>query len=324
MKRHTCLIFAAFSAAVLLVSVSGCSRKSSGILDPYTAQLSREALEIGQLPVREDGITDGICIVSNESSYNPEEISARAAVCFNITQKETLYSKNSFEQFPMASLTKLMTALLAFESGDLDRTVTLGDEVVITTYDAWLCGFQPGDEVSLRDLVKAALIYSGNDAANAVAVAVGGSLEQFVDQMNAEAKRIGATDTQFKNPNGLDQNGHYSSAYDLYLIFNECLKYPDFRQIIPTPVMTCSYRTADGENVVRKFKSGNGYLAQTAIPPDGIKVYGGKTGHTEKALDCLATLASDQNGDEYITIILGAETKQQVYAQTNQLLDKIP
>ena len=142
--------------------------------------------------------------------------------------------------------------------------------------------------------------------------------------MNREASAIGATGTHFANPNGLDQSGHYSTAYDIYLIFNECLKYPEFRQIIPLSKFSCTYTAADGTQAEKTFSSGNGYLNGTALPPDGIRVFGGKTGHTETAGQCLATLAQDENGEEYIAVVLGTETKQQVYAQTNMLLDKIP
>ena len=310
--------------ALSLCLCSGCSEKATVILDPYSELLSIEAEVDYQNMFRENGIADTICVIEDTAAFDPNYITGRAGVCFNITTQETIYCKNPYEQLPMASLTKMMTALVALKYGNTDQTVTLGDEVVITTYDAWLCGFQPGDQVSFDDLLKATLVYSVNDAANAVAVAVAGSLDEFVSMMNAEAALIGATDTQFKNPNGLDAGGHYSTAYDLYLIFNECLKYPEFREIIPMTSVVCNYTTAAGENAVKTFHTGNGYLAKTAVPPEGIQVHGGKTGYTANALDCLATLATDQNGDEYIAIMLGAESKQQVYAQTNQFLEKIP
>lgn len=303
---------------------AGCKQDDGALLLPYTEQIEKDAYASGDRFFREDGLSTGICVIKDESLYDENEISAEAAVFFNINKKETIYSKDAYARLPIASLTKLMTAELALKYGDLDSTVTLGDEVVITTYDAWLCGFKPGDQVKLLDLVKAALIYSGNDAANGVAVAVGGSLEEFVSMMNQEAQLLGATGTHFANPNGLDQTGHYSTAYDVYLIFNECLKYPLFRQIIPLSGFSCDYKNADGSDVVKTFSSGNGYLNKSAQPPDGIQVFGGKTGHTETAGQCLATLAEGPDGDEYVAVVLGTETKQQVYAQTNLLLDKIP
>ncbi len=313
-----------FALIAAVMSLCGCFQSDGELLRPYQEELVKDSYSSSQKMFRQEGIAGSICVVGDESIYDESYIDAPAAVLFNITQKETIYSKNAFEQLKMASLTKMMTALLAFKYGDLDQTVTLTDEVKITTYNALLCGFQPNDRVNLRDLVKATLVYSGNDAANAVAVAVGGNLETFVDMMNNEARVLGATDTHFKNPNGLDEDGHYSSAYDLYLIFNACLKYPEFREIIPLPKITCTYTKASGEEVTRQFNSGNGYLNNTAHPPKGITAFGGKTGNTDKAGQCLVTLAKDEKGEEYIAVVLGAETKQQVYAQTNLLLDKIP
>lgn len=302
----------------------GCFQPDGETLRPYREELAKDSYSNNQAMFRKEGIAGGICVIEDESAYNAAYIEASAAVCFNITQKETIYSKEAFERFPVASLTKLMTALLAFKYGNLDETVTLTDDVVITTYDAWLCGFKPGDRVLVRDLLKAALVYSGNDAANAIAVAVGGDMQTFVNMMNAEAKTLGATDTHFANPNGLDQNNHYSTAYDIYLIFNECLKYPEFRQIMPLSRISCTYINAAGEEVTKNFSSGNGYLNKSAEPPIGITAFGGKTGHTETAGYCLATLAQDKKGDEYVAVVLGAETKQQVYAQTNLIFNKIP
>ncbi len=310
------------TAAIL--GICGCRQPDGEMLRSYRDEIAKDSYNNSHKMFRHEGLAEGICVIEDESVYYAAEINASSAVCFNITQKETLYSKAAFERFPVASLTKLMTALLALKYGDLDQTITLTEDVVITTYDAWLCGFKPNDQVSLRDLLKASLVYSGNDASAAIATAVGGTQEHFVSMMNSEAKLLGATDTNFANSHGLDQNNHYSTAYDIYLIFNECLKYPEFRQIIPLPKVSCTYISASGEEVIRNFPSGNGYLNKTAVPPETITVFGGKTGHTEKAGYCLATLAKDSKGDEYIAVVLGAETKPEVYAQTNLLLDKIP
>ena len=97
---------------------------------------------------------------------------------------------------------------------------------------AQVCGFVPGDIVSVKELLYSMLVYSGNDAANALAIHISGNVQNFVAMMNEEANRIGAVNTHFSNPSGLDISNHYSSAYDLYLIFNECLKYDDFKNAV--------------------------------------------------------------------------------------------
>ena len=146
---------------------------------------------------------------------------------------------------PPASITKILTALVALETvQDLDQEVTLTDDVNVDVADAQVCGFKPGDKMTLKTLLYCMLIYSGNDAANAVASAVsGGDIPAFCDKMNAEAQRLGATQTHFVTPNGLDDPDHYTTAYDLYLIFKECLKYVFsrmrfIRHIIPVVLYT--------------------------------------------------------------------------------------
>ena len=134
---------------------------------------------------------------------------------------------------------------------------------------------------------------------------------------------LGATGSSFENPNGLDRPAQYSTVYDIYLIFNACLTFPEFRQLIALPQLTLSYKTASGETVSKQFSSGNAYLNKTASAPSGIRVVGGKTGHTNQAGYCLAMLSTDSGGNEYISIVLGTKTKQQVYAQTNLLYEMV-
>lgn len=317
--RRICQIAALLCAAV--TGLSGCADQRFTLLSPYSDQISsvqRSETE-SFLGARAGGMAGNICVVDSDTAFDGTLITAKSAVCFNITQRKTLYAKNYDTQLPMASLTKLMTALLVLENGDLDQEVTVGQETVITTADAWLCGFQPGDTMTLRTLLECMLVYSGNDAANACAAAVGGSVESFVDQMNARAESLGAVHTHFANPNGLDDRDHYSTPYDIYLILNACLQYDEFRKIIPMTEVDSTW-TRNGETQTQTFPSGNGYLAKTAVPPDGITVYGGKTGHTENAGYCLATYAKDSTGDELIAVVFGAAEKQPVYADTNTLL----
>lgn len=264
--------------------------------------------------------TQDICIIEDEFQYDNTYIQSPAGILFNIDSNEVLYSKNGREPYPIASLTKLMTALLVLESNTLEDTVTVGEEVNITEYDAWLCYFHPGDMLTMRDLMYATLIYSGNDAAAALAAHVGGTVENFVDFMNAKAEELGAKDTSFANPHGLDAEGHYSSLYDLYLIFNQCIQYREFRNIIDTQSYVCSYTHADGTEESRKFSNTNWYYTGEAKPPDGITILGGKTGNTAKAHRCLMILAENEAGERFLAGILGAEDQVTLYREMNRLL----
>lgn len=264
--------------------------------------------------------TQNICIVEDETQFDDTYIGSAAGILFNLDTNEVLYSKNARESLPVASLTKIMTALLVLEHGTLNDTVTVGDEVRITEYDAWLCHFEPGDVLSVKDLMYATLIYSGNDAAAALAAYVDGTVEAFVDSMNQKAEALEAGDTHFANPHGLDAEGHYSSLYDLYLVFRQCMQYQQFQDIIGAESYTCQYTHADGTAVSRKFSNTNWYFTGDARPPAGITILGGKTGNTAKAHRCLIVLAENEAGERFLAGVLGAQDQNTLYREINRLL----
>src|SRR5699024_3631243 len=142
-----------------------------------------------------------------------------------------LFQKNALQQMNPASTTKIMTALLALKYGNLSDLVTVTDAAVITETGSSMAGILPGDKLTLEQLLYGLMMPYGNDAANAIAVHIAGSVEAFADMMNEEAWRIGATGTHFVNANGLTAEGHYTTAYDLYLMFHEALGYETFRDI---------------------------------------------------------------------------------------------
>ena len=135
-----------------------------------------------------------------------------------------------FDKIYPASTTKLMTALVALENADLSDVVTVSQNADMNSFaaDEATCGIQAGDKITLSDLLYGLLLHSGNDNATAIAEYVGGSMDGFAKMMNKEAKKLMATGTHFVNSNGLHNDDHYTTAYDLYLIFNECIKNDDF------------------------------------------------------------------------------------------------
>lgn len=305
---------------ILLIStLTGCG---DSYLEPY--QVKYEGYEeLRQGVYRKSGMAEGRCVIEDESIYDANDINASAAGLFCLDTGTVLYSKNAFESLPPASLTKLMTALITLKHADLSQSVTVGEEVLITEPGAKLCYFQPGDTLTVDQLLRAALIYSGNDAAAALAVSVGGSLEGFVKMMNEEAKRLGATSTHFENPHGLDDARHLTTVYDLYLIFSECLKYDAFREIISTASYDCTYQKADGSRKTVTWLSTNEYLKGGEVFPSEVNLYGGKTGTTELAGSCLMLYVSDKAGRNYISVVLGASDGEQLYDEMDKLLHKI-
>lgn len=319
MKMRVCLFL---SVCALPVLVCGCLDTDA---DNFLADHNTYVLDIFEEHADEDlymlkSDTEDLCVIEDETQYDRSYINSTAGILFNIDTHEVIYSKNGREQLPIASLTKLMTSLLVLESGTLMDTVRVGEEVNITYYDAWLCHFQPGDTLSMEDLLYATLIYSGNDAAAAMAAHVKGDVDSFVEQMNVKAEEIGAVNSHFANPHGLDANGHYSSLYDLYLIFKECIKYDTFMDVIGTDSYTCTYTGADGNPVTKTFNNTNWYFTGDAEIVEGFTLLGGKTGNTVKAHRCLIILVEGPDGMHYIAGILGAEDQVTLYQEMNQLL----
>jgi len=189
-----------------------------------------------------------LCVVGDKdvSASGVSLSDVGAAALFNLKSLDTVYAKNANEQLHPASLTKIMTALVAIKYGSPDQMLTASENVRITEQGAMLCGLNPGDQMTLDQALHVLLLMSANDVAVLIAEGVAGSVEEFVSLMNEEAAAIGATNCNFTNPNGLTEEGHYMTAYDLYLVFQEALQYDLFNQIIQMSSYTSTYRYRNG------------------------------------------------------------------------------
>lgn len=256
--------------------------------------------------------------VTDASDYS---FSAVAAACFDVDNAEVIYAKNIFEKVYPASTTKLLTALVTAKYADMDDLVTIReDNCGITTVGAQLCGFKTGDQITIRDLLYCLLVMSGNDAAIAIAEHILGSVDEFAKLMNKEAANIGATDTHFTNPHGLHSPNHYTSAYDIYLIFREALNFPGLKDIMTSSAYTAIIYSADGEERYLTVESTNMYKRGIMEEPDGIAVICGKTGETIAAGNCLVLYSEDEYGHGYITELFKATDRSTVYNEMNILL----
>lgn len=257
-----------------------------------------------------------------------EEMTASAALLLNLTRQEPLYAYHVFDQLYPASITKLMTALLALEQGDLTETVSVRAEAIRPFYSgeefsgAKLCGFPAGSQMTLEQLLSSMLVCSGNDAAAAVAAWISGTEEDFVVQMNERAAALGAIRTSYCNSHGMHQEAHFTTAYDTYLIINELVHYDKFLSIISNAAYTVSYQTK-GKTVSKTFSTTNQYLNGTYLPPERICVLGGKTGTTKKAGSCLTLLVTDSKEELYVAELFGAADMDALYREMNLLLNRI-
>lgn len=227
-------------------------------------------------------------------------ISSESAILYNLDSGEVLYEKNSDEVRQIASLTKIMTALVTIENVDnLDKQVILTKEdfAGLIEANAVQAGFTNGEVVTYKDLLFALLLPSGADAAKAIARNVGGSEENFINKMNEKAKELNLKNTKFSTVIGLDDKNNYSTAKEVSIIFKKALKNKTFKEIITTK----EYQTSDGKLTFKSTIQSNAKRYEIDIP----YVLGGKTGTTNGAGLCLATIAK-ANDVNYMLVTLGA------------------
>lgn len=228
------------------------------------------------------------------TAYAAPDVSAQGAVLICANSGEVLFSKNGDKKLSMASTTKIMTSLLALESPSPDAEITVTDEMV--RVEGTSMGLLAGDSVSLRELVYGMLLQSGNDAANAAAVFLGGSIEGFAEMMNSRAKQIGMVNTNFVTPSGLDDENHYSTAYDMALLACECIKNQEFAYICGQKRASLTYGNPP---YIRTLKNHNRLLW---MYEDSVGI---KTGFTKKSGRCLVS-AAERDGIILVAVTLKA------------------
>lgn len=310
---------------VLSSLLTGCGNQSYDMV--YNPNMAVSSFSIFGTKDAEvaDSFASDLCVSASDilDNMDVDMSEAGAAGLFNITDSKVVYAKNIHSQMYPASLTKIMTALVALKYGNLDDVITVTANAEITESGAQLCGLKAGDTLTLDQALHALLIHSANDAGVAIAEHIGGSIEEFADMMNEEAKEIGATNSHFVNPHGLHDENHYVTAYDLYLIFNEALKYDRFAEIIQTTSYDTVYYDSIGEPKELSFETTNQYLKGVYNAPENVTVIGGKTGTTNAALSCLILYVKDTSAKSYVSVILHSKERGILYTEMSDLLDEI-
>lgn len=269
-------------------------------------------------------LVDEFCVASDDvfSESFATEDKFHAVALFKPDSKSVLYAKDIHERIYPASTTKIMTIYLALKYGTLSDTVTISENAVGVPLDSSRAGFQVGDQVTLEILLYSLMLPSGNDSAVAIAEHISGSVEEFTQLMNSEAKKLGATNSNFVTPHGYHDENHYTTAYDLYLIFNECVKYEKFLEIVSTAEYKTNVTQANGTYREVIWKQSNQYINGVRQIPEGVTIIGGKTGTTNEAGSCLI-LYSKTSDTPYISIIMGAETKPLLYKNMSNLISSV-
>ena len=220
------------------------------------------------------------------------DVSAKSFCLMNADTFEVIDSSNAHLRLPMASTTKLMTALILAEQEDLDTEIIATAEMV--TVEGSSMGLKVGDSVSYYELLVGMLLPSGNDAANATAIALAGSLENFTEIMNLKASELGMTNSHFVTPSGLDAEGHYSTAFDLSILAAHVLKNKQIREIASKEKITVTFGNPPYE---RTLYNHNKLLARYEY------CVGLKTGYTKKSGRCLVS-AAQKDGCTVIAVTL--------------------
>ena len=235
------------------------------------------------------------------------ETSAASAILVDAGSGRVLYEHNADRKMLIASTTKILTALVAVEAGELSDRVKVSREAAFTEGSAMY--LKEGETLTLETLLYGLLLCSGNDAAVAIAQHIGGSVKGFVAMMNQKAEELGLTNTHFENCTGLHNDNHYSTCRDIAVLMSECLKSDTFREIVTREVYTTEATASHPEGItlydtmLHRFTS---YEMSTTLE-NGAVIEGGKTGFTDEAGQCLVSFA-EYGGEEYILVTAEAMT----------------
>ena len=240
--------------------------------------------------------------------YQNQEVvdyNSKSVFVYNLTNNKKVTGYNEDEKLPMASLTKIMTCLVSIENiDDLSATAPIDTESYqrLVKENASMAGFFGGETTTYRDLLYGAMLPSGGEASDSLAINISDSTLDFVGLMNDKAKELNLSNTHFQNVDGMDEIGHYSSAKDIAMLLKYALDNENFRAVFTKKEYT-STQTADHPEGL--YMQSTIFKHLDAYKQDGFEIIGGKSGTTDKAGLCWATLAT-KNGKEYIIVTMGA------------------
>ena len=327
MKKYTIIIL---SVILVMASFCGCKKEDNGVLaNEYSVTTDSNNDIYAEVPLTyTDGFAADIAVIG-ENEFNSdgsEELFSESALLIDASTGKVLFMKNPHKKQYPASTTKVLTSMLALKYGDHNAVRTVGDEVIINESNVILCDYRMGDKIPMDIALHGALMMSGNDAAAVLGLFAAPTLSELAELMNKEAASLGATNSNFVNPHGLYDENHYTTAYDLYLIFNEAIKYPDFVNTLACKKYTNTFirKTSYAEYTIGcTYTNSNQYVTGDLPTPAGVHVVGGNAGYAELARISYLMLAN-ANGHEYIIITMRCDSTQQMYSDLTYLLNKIP
>jgi serine-type D-Ala-D-Ala carboxypeptidase (penicillin-binding protein 5/6) len=275
----------------------------------YTIQSSLNSSEI-EAPTKIFNFTEASIIPIKNSTYISPIIEAKSSIAMDLHSGEILHEKNIHDRLKIASITKLMTALIILEENNLDETVHVSQNAAsINGSTMYLRG---NEDIKIKDLMKGVMINSANDAATALAEHNAGSVEEFIKKMNKKTLQLGLVNTHFSNPMGLDDPENYSSAYDVAKLANYVYQKKFIKNV--AQIQKGEVYSLDG-NFKHELKSTNDLLDL-----DFLNIKGLKTGRTEGAGLCLVTVSENKTGNEIVTVVLNSPAR---FKESKILIDWI-
>ena len=313
-----------------IIALLCCSLLSGCSMNAYPKEQPLHVNTASNLPiVRPAGLaSDNVVIPYDAYVYDDADFEYEAGLLINQTKKSVVCAVNPHKQIYPASMTKILTAVVvmdAVNSGQisLNDTVVIRKEIEFNEANVTALGLEPGDYITVNELLHGLLISSYNDCAIALARYVSGSVSDFVDLMNKKAQELGATNSHFVNPHGLHDNNHYTTPYDLYLIFKEFLKYDTLVQIDSSSSYVLKMYK-DSEKITTEITPTNAFLSNSVEMPTGYHITGWKTGTTEKAGSCIILeFVNDETNEEYICLVSNAKDHETLYQNVNDMLKQI-
>lgn len=304
---------------IIVILSAGCISKKEKLVTEYETTNYDTYLYEGEL------FASQLCVSDTNVPLNDFEAasSLHAGALFGMSQQKVFYSEQIHDRLFPASTTKILTLYLALKYGTLSDIVTVSDNAVAVPSDSSVAGLRSGVQLTLEDLLYGLMLPSGNDSAVAIAEHISGSIDAFVELMNKEANALGATNSHFVNPHGYHDENHYTTAYDLYLIFNQGILNQKFIDIISSATYTTDIKEPDGSTRSVTWKQSNLFVNGTRTAPENVTVIGGKTGTTDEAGACLVLYEQDSQSRPYISIVMGAESKNALYNTMDSLLSTI-
>lgn len=313
-----------------MIALLCCSLLSGCSMNAYPKEQPLHVNTASNLPiVRPAGLASNNVVIPYDAYvYDDADFEYEAGLLINQTKNSVVCAVNPHKQIYPASMTKILTAVVvmdAVNSGQisLNDTVVIRKEIEFNEANVTALGLEPGDYITVNELLHGLLISSYNDCAIALARYVSGSVSDFVDLMNKKAQELGATNSHFVNPHGLHDNNHYTTPYDLYLIFKEFLKYDTLVQIdSSSSYVLTMYK--DSEKITTELTPTNAFLSNSVEMPTGYHITGWKTGTTEKAGSCIIVeFVNDDTNEEYICLVSNAKDHETLYQNVNDMLKQI-